>query len=266
MVLTDRLISTRHIDDPFSKDRQAELTRLRLLQRRLDPISTGILKQLGIQPHWRCLEIGAGAGSIAAWLGMHCEDGRVIAVDTDTRFLLGMRFPVEVQELDIRKASFPPGSFNLIHCRMTLADLPQWRQVIANAGRWLAPGGWLVIEEDWPGDLTESSPHPAWQRLHRAMLAHQAAHGLERSWVRRLPAILAEEGLVDIGMSARMTCVGNDDAVHDDWRSRMLEAGPALVGEGLLSEDELAEGLREFDDPGFADFAGAGVSAWGRRY
>ena len=46
------------------------------------------LQALGVSKGWRCLEIGAGAGSIAAWL---CEqvdaDGSVVAIDLDTRLI-----------------------------------------------------------------------------------------------------------------------------------------------------------------------------------
>ena len=45
-----------------------ELARLRVLERVYDPYSHHALGFAAIQPGWRCLELGAGAGSIAWWL------------------------------------------------------------------------------------------------------------------------------------------------------------------------------------------------------
>src|SRR5207302_1313015 len=62
--------------------------RLELLEQCWDPRSQEALSRAGVQPGWRCLEVGGGAGSIASWL---CDavgpDGTVVAVDLDTRFL-----------------------------------------------------------------------------------------------------------------------------------------------------------------------------------
>lgn len=47
----------------------------------------------GIQPSWRCLELGAGAGSIAHWLASRCPDGQVVATDLGTTFLAARSAP-----------------------------------------------------------------------------------------------------------------------------------------------------------------------------
>jgi len=46
----------------------SERKRLGLLQRQLDPLSQRRLAELGILQSWRCLEVGAGYGSLARWL------------------------------------------------------------------------------------------------------------------------------------------------------------------------------------------------------
>ena len=52
-----------------------------------------ILQRRGIQPSWRCLELGAGAGSIARWLAARCPNGKVVATDIGTSFLTGLSAP-----------------------------------------------------------------------------------------------------------------------------------------------------------------------------
>lgn len=58
-----------------------EEQRLHLLEQMLDPDTIRTLERRGIQPSWRCLELGAGAGSIACWLASRCPDGQVVATD-----------------------------------------------------------------------------------------------------------------------------------------------------------------------------------------
>jgi hypothetical protein len=45
--------------------------RLQLLERAVDPHTFEVLDARGIQPGWRCLELGAGRGSVAraGWPG-----------------------------------------------------------------------------------------------------------------------------------------------------------------------------------------------------
>lgn len=45
-----------------------EELRLKTLEEHCDPGTIGLLMTLGVQPGSRCLEVGAGAGSIARWL------------------------------------------------------------------------------------------------------------------------------------------------------------------------------------------------------
>src|SRR5262245_24735854 len=71
--------------------------------------STGS-KICGVRPGWRCLEVGAGGGSIAAWLA-DCvgSEGAVVATDLDTTHLRGLSLPnleIRVHELVV----FKPGA------------------------------------------------------------------------------------------------------------------------------------------------------------
>jgi hypothetical protein len=54
-----------------------ELRRLRLIEQALDEDSFSRLRETGILPGWRCLELGAGVGSIARWLANVVAERRV---------------------------------------------------------------------------------------------------------------------------------------------------------------------------------------------
>src|SRR2546426_9776434 len=94
----------------------AERVRLAGLEVGLDPGTIRHLEALGVGPGWRCWEIGAGGGSIAAWL---CErvgnGGQVLATDLETTFLEELPYAtIVVRRRDIVADDLPEGPFDLV--------------------------------------------------------------------------------------------------------------------------------------------------------
>jgi predicted O-methyltransferase YrrM len=82
----------------------AELERLHLLEAGCDPGTIRCLETIGVTAGWRCLEVGAGAGSIARWLAQRVGPaGQIVAVDIDPRYLTGLPGNVAVRATDIRE-------------------------------------------------------------------------------------------------------------------------------------------------------------------
>jgi SAM-dependent methyltransferase len=246
---------------------EGEFHRLRLLERVCDPVSRDIIAGTGLAPDWRCAELGAGAGSMARWLAEQCPDGRVVATDLDTGFLQSMRLPghVEVLRHDVcADPGFDIGSFDLIHARALLTHLPDPEGVLRNLTGWLAPGGWLVLE-DPAYLLTGTSPYPDFAALLSAcekLLAK--SQGTDGSWARRMPAAMARRGLTDIQMSARTAVCGLGDAEEEFWRRCFDRAAPALVASGLIGAERLRRALSHLDDPSFTEATWTFISCRGR--
>lgn len=75
----------------FDNTREPSTERLYYLERVCDPVTKSRLEKLGVAPGWTCLEIGAGSGSIAAWLSDKVSDvGAVVVTDIEPRFLDGL--------------------------------------------------------------------------------------------------------------------------------------------------------------------------------
>src|SRR5689334_13035848 len=122
----DATLATDYASGALSKDLPGEFERLRLLQEWGDPDTHRVLRTVGLGRDWRCLEIGAGAGSVARWIADQCPDGSVVAVDTDTRYLADTgRANLEWRTADVRRLEFEPGSFDLVHSRLTFCHLPE---------------------------------------------------------------------------------------------------------------------------------------------
>lgn len=101
----------------------AEDERLSLLESIFDPISRR--RRSLVQPGWRCLEIGAGRGSMAVWLAQQVGDkGHVVATDIDVTYLKRLALPnLEVRRHNILEdpaEALGVGSFDMVSMRLVL--------------------------------------------------------------------------------------------------------------------------------------------------
>lgn len=261
--MTQQTANTPYSTGMLSNDAHRERDRLDSIQRSVDAFTTTLLDGLSIEASWNCLELGAGAGSIAYWLANRCPHGRVVAVDLDTRHLdAGRAANLEIQEADITHTDFAPGSFDLIHARYLFCHLAERDEMIARATRWLSPGGWLLIEE--PYHLpAETSPFPLVRRILDAYQRTYREHGADMTWARGLPALLARNALTEVAYAANPGCMGGLD--KDRWLPLITQAAPALLADGLVTEADLAEFATLLKDPAFIDIPQFTLSAWGRR-
>ena len=99
-------------DNAWSEARQ----RLRGLEQLLDPGSIRYLEALGVGQGWRCLEVGAGAGSMTKWLCQRVgPSGHELTTDLDTRLLAAMSLPnLEVRRHDIATQDLAEHGFDLV--------------------------------------------------------------------------------------------------------------------------------------------------------
>ena len=125
---------------------------------------------LGTSRGWRCLEVGAGHGSIARWLAEQVgPQGLVVATDLNPRFLTEIQLPnVEVRRHDIRTDPLESHTYDLAHCRGVLAHLREPHLAVRRMVEALRMGGWLLIEE---GNLSSigavDADHPLAESFNR---------------------------------------------------------------------------------------------------
>ena len=99
--------------------------RLQLLQQTLDPLTIRRFERLGVQKGWRCLEVGAGGGSVTRWLAKQVGlQGKVVATDIETRLLDKTHEPnLEMRRHDILVDGLEQGYYDLVHTRAVLMHL-----------------------------------------------------------------------------------------------------------------------------------------------
>ncbi len=183
-----------------------ERRRLQLFQERLDPLTIRRIERLELAPGARCLEVGGGRGSIARWL---CErvgqTGHVTATDLQTDFLEELSpANLEVLRHDVTADTFPKGAFDLVHARAVLMHIGERMGTLRRMVSWLAPGGWLLVEEPDFG-MWMADHDPIWAAHPRAW--HEAFPNGSLSEGRALLRQLHQLGLQDIGADAELDVV-----------------------------------------------------------
>jgi SAM-dependent methyltransferase len=239
--------------------------RLRAVERIYDPASTRRLETLGVGPGWRCLEVGAGGGSITRWLCSKVgPTGRVLAVDLDTRFIADIRaVNLDVALLDVTRAELPRNTFDLVHARGVLSYLPQREAVLDGLVASLAPQGWLLLEE--PDEYATTGLGSG---LHGSMLAKMLAGaaraGFDPTWARNLPARFHDRGLGNVGVESELPFVVGGSPATDFFRLTALQLRDLMLVAGATLE-QLDEWDALLDTPARWFPACAVVAAWGRR-
>jgi 2-polyprenyl-3-methyl-5-hydroxy-6-metoxy-1,4-benzoquinol methylase len=250
-------------DYAFSQSWTDEPRRLQLLEQHLDPLTVRRLGRCEIARGASCLEIGGGRGSIARWLAERVgPEGRVTVTDLQLGLLEQLRAGnIDVLRHDVRRDTFTPGSFDLVHARAVLMHLPDEIAVLHKLVSWLRPAGWLVLEEPdfgmWSQDADELwAKHP--QAWHRAFPSGALARG--RSLLKQIHQL----GLIDIGADAQTDIVSAGTPLAEFYRLSMAAIGPPAVATGALTRREAADLVER---PRRADFLACGfvhIGVWGR--
>jgi len=253
----------------FEHSWENERERLAAIEGGLDGSSIACLNAIGVAPGWRCLEVGAGAGSIARWL---CErvtsTGAVIATDLETSLLEKFEASnLEVRCHDISSDPLEEGAFDLVHARKVLEHLPKPEQALVRMYRATKHGGWVLVEDaDLVSLMHASSSDPGFiQRAYGAFVRCMVANGYQ-----------ADLGL-DLGDALRR--LGLREVQVRGWTSEWTGAGPGpsvflrtfekirdkVIARGEVSAADADRFLDEIRSPEFRAITAVHFAAWGQR-
>jgi SAM-dependent methyltransferase len=244
--------------------------RLRLLEECLDSGSIRRLDALGVGDGWRCLEIGAGGGSITEWLCRRVgPSGYVLATDIDTRFLDVLDFPnLEVRRHNILTDPLPEEGFDLVYARAVLEHLVDRDFVLDRLVSAIKPGGWLLIED---GDYSSWVPDPRFHAADRyarySVAAFQAvaAAGWDRFYPRRLFRDVRAAGLLNVDAEGRVSVLRSGNTVERFWQLTCTQVRERVVSAGLLTQAEMDDFLALHDDEDFSCLGPVVLAVWGRK-
>jgi SAM-dependent methyltransferase len=241
--------------DPSWSD---ERRRLELIERCYDPATTSRLTQLGVGPGWRCLDVGAGGGSIARWLRDRVgAEGKVVAIDLDTRFF-DNEPGIEARQLDILTDDVERDEYDLVHCRLLLHHLRgnQLEALRRMAGA-LRPDGLLLASECYLGAMLSTSTEACaamWRALYSAM------PNADYSWAPGLPATMHAAGLIGVE-----SCGTVDIVQGATQEAELLALTVEAVRPRIPADASIDAGIERLRDPTAFEPGIVWYTAWGRR-
>ncbi len=235
-------------------EEQRELERLQTIEAAFDPGTQRRLLATGLSTGWRCLEVGAGAGSIVRWLEQRVgPSGKVVAVDTNPRFLRGSgTSTIEIVQGDIRNVDLPVEAFDLVHARYVLIHLADYREVFVRLLRCVKPGGWVVVEEpDFSAARAISGPDDdrrAFDRITRAIEGMFTSLGMDFAAGAKLPALFQEHHLSQLTVDCEGHLAAGGALVPRLMKLSAQQLREKYVATGLVTDSEVDAYCRFADD------------------
>ncbi|MFW6640952.1 AMP-binding protein [Nocardiopsis algeriensis] len=241
----------------------------RFLAAAYDPMTVERLEQTGVGPGWRCLEVGAGGGSVALWLARRVAPaGSVLATDIKPE-----RIPaaegLSVVRHDIVRDPLPEAAFDLVHARLVLLHLPERIAVLDRLVRTLKPGGVLQLDEF---DITygpallmpDARVQKLYEEFQEAKTRLMVRAGADPAWGRNAAEAMRRAGLVEIDPRPRLELwdAGSPGVHLIAHHTRHLRE--AFLREGM-TDGKLADVRALLADPSFRASSCAIYSIQGRR-
>jgi SAM-dependent methyltransferase len=252
----------------FDTAENAENARLEAQSALWDPFTFRMLDEAGVSEGWRCLEVGAGTGSVAAWLHERVgESGHVVATDIETRWLEPLASTnLEVRRHDVTVDPIEPSAYDLVHLRLVLMHLPERDAVMASLATALRPGGWLVVHDyDAHTSAIAHPPDATWTKVTNACFAILRSSGADVAYGRTAATALRFAGLADVSAEGIVLPRPAHElaAVLVPILDRMRDA---LLASGNVSEAEFEYVIARFGDHSrLVTYSPILVSARGRR-
>ncbi len=207
------------------------------------PDTERMLDRIGVGEGWACLDIGCGPGGITGLLSERVgSSGRVVGLDGNAGFLDHARqsAPANVDFIqgDAYASDLPADSFDLVHMRFVASTAGAPERLLAEAKRLVRPGGIVALQEPDGSTLNCYPPHPAWDKLKRALLGAFSGVGADLELARRLYFVMRQAGLEDVQYRPFIVGVRAQDPVVDYLPSTVESLRATVVKLGLIGEDE----------------------------
>lgn len=257
---------------------QGESERLLHQAEELAADNAALLDRVGLRPGQSVIDLGCGPRGILGLLARRVSPGgRVVGLDADAahaamaaQFAAAQRLAgVGIMIADARHAGLLPGSFNLVHARALLINVPDPMGVVAEMVRLARPGGWVAAMEPDTEYAMCYPPHPAFTRLREIFPVVFGRNGADPHMGRRVPELFRQAGLADVGAEARVQLYPPGNTRRTILADLVRSMRPFVLEMGLASEaqlDELDAAARaHLEDPCTVTVSGLFYLVWGRK-
>ncbi len=256
----------------------AERDRLRRQSEDLRAHSAALLDRAGLEEGWSVIDLGCGPSGIIELLSSRVGPmGHVVGLDFDPANVTAARelarerglVNVELIEGDARHTGLAASSFDLVHARTLLINVPKPDGIVAEMMRLVKPGGSVAVLEPDVGISLCYPPLAAWDRMSEIFCSTYAIDGADPLIGRRVAELFREAGLVEVGVEARADLYARDNSRRTSRPDLVRSMRPKIVQRGLVTEqvlDELDHAVRQhLGDPNTLVMPSLLFLAWGRK-
>jgi ubiquinone/menaquinone biosynthesis C-methylase UbiE len=240
--------------------------------------SAALLDRTGLRPGQHAIDLGCGPRGILGLLAERvAPGGQVTGVDADpVHVAMAAEFAarrglasVEVLTADARRTGLPSGSFDLVHARTLLINVPGPEEVVAEMARLVRPGGWVAAMEPDIEATVCYPPLAAFDRISEINLVALARHGADPLIGRRVPELFRQAGLGAVGLEARPQLYPPGVSRRTNRLDLVRAMWPQIAAMGLATRAELealdAMARPHLEDPRTVVMTGLLFCAWGQK-
>jgi SAM-dependent methyltransferase len=231
-------------DYPFA-DRAVEDERLLSQGYVFDPSTRRLLREAGIAPGMRVLDLGSGAGNVARLVAEAVgPSGSVLGVDADPEAVsLARRHTpasnVEFQVADVQTLDGVPDGFDAVTGRLVLLYLSDAVAALRQAAARVRPGGIICMHECdlayyWAGPET-----PLWAQTRARFVEAFEKAGFEPRMSLKLHSAYIEAGLPAPSLHLDAYTEGGPDAAAWAWANVTAAAIPLMERFGVATREDM---------------------------
>ena len=256
----------------------AERDRLRRQSEELGAHSAELFDKVGVVAGWNALDLGCGpSGTLGLMADRVGPDGSVTGVEIDPDNAAMARTcaaglttaNVKVVQGDARRTGLAESSFDLVHARTLLINIPDAQDAVGEMVRLARPGGWVASLEPDVGMTLCHPPSPAWDRLVELFLEVHRDDRADPFIGRRLPELFRRAGLIDVGVEAKADIYPSGHSRRTIRADLVRSMRPKLLARGVVGQQELDDidrAAREhLNDPDTLVMPHLLFLAWGRK-
>jgi SAM-dependent methyltransferase len=255
--------------------------RLMLQARAIDRIAERYMREAGLAPGMRVLDLGSGMGDSALLAArLTAPDGRVVAVERSAETAAAARerleslgaTAIDYVEADVTDLAPLDGPFDAVVTRLLIMHVADPVAVLRDAAALVRPGGLVLsMEYDLAAWVPCHAPAPVWNRMVDVVRESMARAGVHIRMGFELRGAFLDAGLGEPTLRSEQDIGGSADwSGYDNVALVVRSLLPVIEATGTADPDELdvdtlADRLRaEVADRGGMATGPPLVGAWAR--
>ena len=227
-----------------------EELRLRRQAGELRQESAWLFDRIGLGRGGRAVDLGCGPQGVLDLLSERVgRTGLVIGVEKNLNSVAKAKFfvadrglkNVRVVQGDATATNLPGASFDLVHARLVLVNVPYVEAVVREMVRLARPGGVVASHEaDYLSHFCDP-PLRAWDRLFEVFKAYSSTNGIDLFVGRRPHRLFREAGLVDIEVKPVIHVYPHGHNRRPIFWQFLQNVRDRILEQELITESEFSE-------------------------